>query len=135
MYNYTIDAMAKQIVKEIGDDKYFDAITKALNEFWSDKISDVWTVDDVMDTFPKLSRSDALDVLLHVHDNFDVSNGINHDVIEMAAEILFPGKTGPLEHCAACGEEIEVDKAESTPSGSMHTECAVEHERNHPEDW
>ena len=93
MFQCTINQMADRIAKEIGDRKHFDAIKKALDDFWSDKIADVWTTDDVLDDFPKLTRLDAIDVLLHVHRKFDATRGINFAVIETAVHVLFPDKT------------------------------------------
>jgi hypothetical protein len=38
--------------------------------------------------------------------------------------------------CAFCGEAIEEgEEYESTPQGTMHTECAVHHEEENPEEW
>ena len=38
--------------------------------------------------------------------------------------------------CARCGELIEsLDEEASTPSGSMHSQCAAEYEAERPEDW
>jgi len=38
--------------------------------------------------------------------------------------------------CAQCGNRIEtLDDETSTPSGSMHSQCAVEYEAENPEDW
>lgn len=92
MFQCTINQMADRIAKELGDQKHFDAIKKALDEFWSDKIADVWSTDDVLDDFPRLTRLDAIDVLLHVHQNFDATYGINFDVIGTTVSILFPEK-------------------------------------------
>lgn len=36
--------------------------------------------------------------------------------------------------CALCDEPIE-DQAESTPLGSMHAECAIQHESQNPDQW
>jgi hypothetical protein len=38
--------------------------------------------------------------------------------------------------CARCGEQIEDREDEvSTPSGSMHCQCAHDYENEAPEDW
>lgn len=38
--------------------------------------------------------------------------------------------------CAYCGEVIEEEPdGESTPQGSMHTECAFQHEKENPDEW
>lgn len=38
--------------------------------------------------------------------------------------------------CARCGQAIESeDDGQSTPSGSMHSECAAQYEAENPQDW
>lgn len=37
--------------------------------------------------------------------------------------------------CSFCGDEIDADEGQSSPDGSMHMWCAVEHEQKHPEQW
>jgi len=51
---------------------------------------DEWCVDDVLQQRPDLNWEQASDVLGFMAEKFDANIGINWDVIDSAAEYLFP---------------------------------------------
>lgn len=58
-------------------------------------ISIQWSIDDVRscnERWSKLTDNECRDVLESVERNFDANNGINWDVIDITAEILFGGE-------------------------------------------
>jgi hypothetical protein len=73
---------------------FYDEKTKTLQ--------DPWCVDDVLQQRPDLTEAQACEVLAFMADKFDANIGINWDVIDSAAEYLFPQK----DSCLECGVEI-----------------------------
>ena len=53
-------------------------------------IVDEWDVDDVFKQRPDLTEDQAIEVLALIADNFHANIGINWDVIDSAAEHLYP---------------------------------------------
>ena len=53
-------------------------------------IADIWSVGDVSDVRPDLTRDQAMAVLQQVIRRHDANNGINWDVLSDAADSLFP---------------------------------------------
>ena len=51
---------------------------------------DEWCVDDVLQQRPDLNWEQASDVLGFMAEKFDANIGINWDVIDSAAEYLYP---------------------------------------------
>jgi len=71
------------------------------------------------------------------HDAFDMPNDdavdTLHSLITEAREL-----TGLVPHkydCTRCEQPIPLGQDESTPSGSMHKDCAEDYERESPEDF
>jgi hypothetical protein len=60
-------------------------------------IVDEWHVDDVLNQRPDLTEEQSCEVLALIAHNFDANIGINWDVIDSAAEYLFPE-----DFCQAC---------------------------------
>ena len=58
-----------------------------------DEIAIVWSVADVLDISPDLTHDQALDVLHRVDRKHDATIGINWDVIDCHASMLYPGVT------------------------------------------
>jgi hypothetical protein len=56
----------------------------------SKTLQDPWSVDDVLNQRPDLTEEQSCEVLAFIADNFDANIGINWDVIDSAAEYLFP---------------------------------------------
>ncbi|CEG59308.1 hypothetical protein [Legionella fallonii] len=54
------------------------------------EISIVWSIEDVLDVRPLLSKEQASIVLQHLKKNHDATIGINWDVIEIVSDDLFP---------------------------------------------
>lgn len=55
-----------------------------------DTIAIEWHIDDVFSERPDLSAEQALDVLQYIKDNHDASIGVNWDVINYVANLLYP---------------------------------------------
>jgi hypothetical protein len=55
-----------------------------------DFITIKWHVEDVQEKRPDLSNEQAIDVLNYIQRNHDANTGINWEVIEYAADDLFP---------------------------------------------
>lgn len=55
-------------------------------------IVDEWHVDDVFNQRPDLTEDQAIEVLAFIAKKFDANIGINWDVIDSAADYLFPQK-------------------------------------------
>mgnify|MGYP001038412282 FL=1 len=53
-------------------------------------LQDPWSVDDVLNQRPDLTEEQSCEVLALIAHNFDANIGINWDVIDSAAEYLFP---------------------------------------------
>ena len=60
-------------------------------------IVDEWHVDDVLNQRPDLTEEQSCEVLAFIAKTFDANIGINWDVIDSAAEYLFPE-----DFCQAC---------------------------------
>lgn len=58
--------------------------------FSDDWIADWWHIDDVKDQREDLSDDQAREVLRHIKRHKDATIGINWDVIDCAADIVFP---------------------------------------------
>lgn len=53
-------------------------------------IVDEWHVDDVFNQRPDLTEDRAIEVLAFIAKKFDANIGINWDVIDCAADYLYP---------------------------------------------
>jgi hypothetical protein len=53
-------------------------------------LADSWHIEDVQSVRPDLDDDQCIHVLEVVADGFDANNGINWDVIEYTASMLFP---------------------------------------------
>lgn len=53
-------------------------------------IVDEWHVDDVFNQRPDLTEYQAIEVLAFITKKFDANIGINWDVIDSAADYLYP---------------------------------------------
>ena len=53
-------------------------------------IVDEWHVDDVFNQRPDLTEDQAIEVLAFIAKKFDANIGINWDVIDCAADYLYP---------------------------------------------
>ncbi|HAT1945882.1 TPA: hypothetical protein JBJ85_15515 [Legionella pneumophila] len=53
------------------------------------EINIVWSIEDVLDVRPLLSKEQASTVLQHLKENHDATIGINWDVIEIVSDDLF----------------------------------------------
>ena len=53
-------------------------------------LQDPWCVDDVQQQRPDLNHEQAVEVLAFMAGKFDANIGINWDVIDSAAEYLYP---------------------------------------------
>lgn len=53
-------------------------------------LADDWHIDDVLSVREDLTEDQAINVLEHLADNFDANDGINWEVIEAAADYLYP---------------------------------------------
>jgi hypothetical protein len=69
-----------------------DHIKSALQEFWLDKIAIVWTVEDIIDSFPHLTKEDAIEVLHKVHRDHDCEYGITREIVGATVRRMFPDK-------------------------------------------
>lgn len=58
----------------------------------TEEIAIIWHIDDIQNIRPDLSKQQASDVLIHLKENHDASEGINWDTIETVADILFPSE-------------------------------------------
>jgi hypothetical protein len=64
-----------------------------------DFITIKWHVEDVQDRRPDLSKEQAIEVLDYLERNHDADTGINWEVIEYAADDLFPEPDDLVELC------------------------------------
>jgi hypothetical protein len=55
-------------------------------------LADDWHIEDVQNVRPDLNDDQCADVLENLADSFDANDGINWDVIEAAAESLYPSE-------------------------------------------
>jgi len=53
-------------------------------------LSDEWHIEDVQSVRDDLDEEQCIEVLDDLANNFDANNGINWNVIEYTANILFP---------------------------------------------
>lgn len=65
--------------------------TEKKNNF-TQEISIVWSIEDVLDVRPLLSKEQASVILQHLKKNHDANIGINWDVIEIVSDDLFPSE-------------------------------------------
>ena len=61
----------------------------------NEEIAIVWSVDDVLNIRPELTKDQALDVLLECKSRHDASVGISWDVIDITASKMFPEQDEP----------------------------------------
>ena len=73
---------------------FYDAQTQTLQ--------DPWHVEDVQQQRPDLTEDQASEVLAFMAKNFDANIGINWDVIDSAAEYLYPEEEVGEDFCQAC---------------------------------
>lgn len=57
---------------------------------YSDEISIIWTIEDVLYIRPDLEEYQAREVLQEIKSNHDASIGVNWSVIEFWCDELFP---------------------------------------------
>jgi hypothetical protein len=69
---------------------YFGENQEALKESSCDFITIKWQIEDVQSVRPDLSDEEANEVLGALENNHDANVGINWEVIEYAADNLFP---------------------------------------------
>jgi hypothetical protein len=97
MYQFHIDEMARKAVDAIrGIDEGEDAVaavSKALQQYWEDKIALVWCVADVMyeqdednNEIEIVSREAAIEILRNVLDDHDCEFGISWETIFRARD-------------------------------------------------
>ena len=55
-------------------------------------LADDWHIEDVQNVRPDLNDDQCANVLENLADSFDANDGINWDVIEAAAESLYPSE-------------------------------------------
>jgi len=55
-------------------------------------LADDWHIEDVQNVRPDLNDDQCANVLENLADTFDANDGINWDVIEAAAESLYPSE-------------------------------------------
>ena len=53
-------------------------------------LADIWHIEDIQDIRPELDRSQALEVLRAMSDNFDANIGINWEYISDISYTLYP---------------------------------------------
>jgi len=95
MNDFRIKDMAKKLTavicpfaeKDVENRAEFErSIVFCLYEYWSDKIADVWTVEDVLEDHPNFTHDEAGEILGIVLDNIDANVGVNWEVIEETVE-------------------------------------------------
>ncbi|KTD71835.1 hypothetical protein Lste_0120 [Legionella steelei] len=77
------------------------------------EISIVWSIEDVLDVRPLLSKEQASIVLQHIKKNHDATIGINWDVIEIVSDDLFLKPIRVIKEFHYKGHEIEISYQES----------------------
>ncbi len=77
------------------------------------EISIVWSIEDVLDVRPLLSKEQASIVLQHIKKNHDATIGINWDVIEIVSDDLFLKPIRVIKAFHYKGHEIEISYQES----------------------
>lgn len=53
-------------------------------------ISIVWSIEDVQEVRPDLNDAQAYEVLKRVEEDHDASIGVNWEVLDIVADILYP---------------------------------------------
>ena len=81
-------------------------------------LQDPWSVEDVQNQRPDLNHEQSVEVLALIAHNFDANIGINWDVIDSAAEYLYPEEEEVGEDfCQACEDgtcsELTTEEDES----------------------
>jgi len=72
-------------------DKYFGTdIRETEKDKITEEIAIIWGIEDVQSVRPNLSDEQASQVLQRLKKNHDANLGINWEVIEIVADILFP---------------------------------------------
>jgi hypothetical protein len=89
LFNYIIDEMTDAVRDAImaypGPDDGSElktpreVIKAALEACWADRGAIVWTTEDILDEFPKLTADEARDVLYELVHNHDASRGVRWD--------------------------------------------------------
>lgn len=112
MSEYTKQLSAKQLIQFIANDSVElsqDKIHAQRDEYikicreWLEKdvdtidlgegqIAIIWSIEDVLMQCPWLSDDDAQEVLYNLEHKHDASIGINWDVIDITADIMFGDK-------------------------------------------
>lgn len=91
-----------ELVSRLSHDEVIDLLT-ALRERFArentelrnivrdhDTIAIEWHIDDVFSERPDLSAEQALDVLQYIKNNHDANIGVNWDLINYVANLLYP---------------------------------------------
>ncbi|HHF7367764.1 TPA: hypothetical protein ACPSKY_002908 [Legionella bozemanae] len=76
------------------------------------EISIVWSIEDVLDVRPLLSKEQASIVLQHLKKNHDATIGINWDVIEIVSDDLFLKSIRVIKTLRYKEHEIEISYQE-----------------------
>ena len=94
MYNTNIEEMTTAILSSFDKEACCNVlplnakeiIQKALEQYWSDKVAIIWSIDDVFSKADemeiKLTDEEAEDILNELLDDHDCSRGITWDNIE-----------------------------------------------------
>ena len=93
MYSHHIKDMVLALQKAglITKDQNKEA-TKAISEYWKDKIALTWSVDDVIGLNDnKLTREQAIGILDNILSHHDASIGVNWDVIQCHIDMYNAG--------------------------------------------
>jgi hypothetical protein len=82
MYRTDLKAMADLVIQSGLVDKSKKAfLVDVLAAYWSDRIADVWTVEDLQDVWTNLTDEEAMCMLNKALHNFDTEYGINWEVL------------------------------------------------------
>jgi len=113
MSEYTKQLSAKQLIEFIANDyvelsqdkiraqrdeyikicrEWLEAKMTKKIEIADDEIAIIWSVEDIKTQCPWLSDDDAYEVLCRLDQKHDASIGINWDVIDVTADIMFGEK-------------------------------------------
>ena len=75
------------VPSNMSEAEFVNLVGRIGNDDW---IADWWHIDDVKDQRDDLSDDQAREVLRHIKRHKDATIGINWDVIDCAADVVFP---------------------------------------------
>ena len=88
MYRHTLEQQVEVLVKAglLDESRKWDAVA-ALEEYWWDKLADIWHAEDVLDYAlnsmdRKLTMESAVDVIGSIKRRLDATIGVNWDVLD-----------------------------------------------------